>query len=358
MKTLIAACIFFCMTTLSLASEHATAVYEGTVLNEDVTWSGSILVKGSVVVAPQATLRIDPGTVVRFAATAAQQLPNIVVQGRIQATGTAERPIVFTADRSKPTRGSWGGIVFLSTEKRNLLERCRIEYSDIGIDIRFSAVTLKGVSVVQAQTALMAHDGVVQISGSTFSDSETGIDSSNSEFDIKDSTIAACQRGFVLNKSAVALASLKIMNNQQIGLEADDCRIKISGTEFSGNALGARIKSGEGQMTMSRFQKNRQTALHLVGTRMKIQRCLFADNSQDAVRTEDGRALLLNNAFNSNGGYSVFNAGRDVVSARQNWWGTTEVTQIGKKIHGGADDKNTGIVHVFPWLNEKPSLMP
>src|ERR1700681_3205247 len=119
-KTFFVACVFFCMTTISLAAEQPTEVYDRAVLTEDVTWRGSILVKGFVVVAPQATLRIDPGTVVRFAATAGQQLPNLVIRGRLHAAGTSERPIVLTSDRSRPARGSWGGIVLLSTEKRNL----------------------------------------------------------------------------------------------------------------------------------------------------------------------------------------------------------------------------------------------
>ena len=346
------------MITISPAAEQVTAVYDGAVLTEDVTWRGSILVKGAVIVAPQATLRIEPGTVVRFAATAAQQLPNLVIQGRFHAAGTSERPIVLTSDRSVPERGSWGGIVFLATEKRNLLEHCRIEYAETGIDVRFSTVTLKGVSIAQAQTALLSHDGVLQMTGGTVSDSETGIEIYNSEFDGKDTTVASCQRGFVLSKSAVVLAALKIMNNQQTGLEADECRIKITGGEFLGNALGARIKGGEGQIVMSRFLRNGQTALHLLGSRVKVQRCLFADNSQDALRTEDGRALLLNNAFNSNGGFNLFNAGHEVVAARQNWWGYTDQLLIRQKIHDVLQDKNTGAVHVFPWLNEKPLLMP
>ena len=120
MKTFLAVCLFFCMTTLSLAADQAPAVYDGAVLTEDVTWRGSILVRGFVVVAPQATLRIEPGTVVRFETTASQQLPGLIVQGRLHAAGTTERPIVLTT-RSKLLRGSWAGIVLLSTEKRNLL---------------------------------------------------------------------------------------------------------------------------------------------------------------------------------------------------------------------------------------------
>ena len=323
-KTLFAACIFFCLTTFASAAEQAAAVYDGTVLTEDVTWRGSILVRGFVVVAPQATLRIEPGTVVRFTATSAGQLPNLVIQGRLHAAGTSERPIILTSDLPKPARGSWGGIVFLSSEKRNLLERCRIEYAETGIDVRYSTVTLKYISIVQAQTALLSHDGVVQMVGGTVSDSETGIEIHDSEFEAKDVTVSSCQRGCVLIKSSALLAAPRILNNQKTGVEANECRIKITGGEFSGNAYGARIMGGEGQIATSRFQRNRQTALHLLGSRIKIQRCLFDGNSQDALRTEDGRALLLNNAFGSNGGYNLYNAGSDVVSARQNWWGGTE----------------------------------
>jgi hypothetical protein len=357
-KILFAAFIFFCLTTISPAAERASTVYDGTVLSEDVTWHGSILVRGFVVVAPQATLRIEPGTVVRFASSAAGQLPNLVVQGRLHAAGTRDLPVVLTSDRSAPVRGSWGGIVLLSTEKRNLLEQCRIEYAETGIDVRFSTLSLKGVSIVQARTALLSHDGVVQMTGSTVSDSETGIEIYNSEFDGRDMTVSSCQRGCLLRKSAIVLASPKIMNNQQTGFEAEECRIRITDGEFSGNALGARVKGGEGQIVMSRFLQNRQTALHLSDSSIKIQRCLFAGNLQDALRVEDGRALLLNNAFTSNSGFNLYNAGHQVVSARQNWWGTADQLPIRQKIHDGALDKNTGTVNVFPWLNEKPLLVP
>lgn len=357
MKALFTFCIIFFMTTVSMAAEQATTIYDGAVLTEDVTWRGSILVRGFVIVSPQATLRIEPGTVVRFAVSAAQQLPSLLIQGRLHAVGTSERPIVLTSDHIKPTVGSWGGVVFLSTEKRNLLEFCRIEYAETGIDISFSTITIKSVSIMQAKTALLSYDGVIQMSGSTVSDSETGIKLYNSEFDGRDLTVSSCQRGCVLSKSSFVLSSSKIINNVQTGFEADECRIKITGGEFYGNALGARIKEGEGQINMSRFQQNRQTALHLISSRIKIQRCQFTNNYQDALRTEDGWAFLLNNTFSSNGGYNIYNAGREVVSARQNWWGTTDSILIGKKIRDAVLDKSTGAVTVFPWLNEKPQFL-
>ncbi len=358
MKAFVTACIFFCMTTFVAAAEQTPTVYDRAVLTEDVIWRGSILVKGFVVVANQATLRIEPGTVVRFAATADRHLPNLVVQGRLHASGTAELPVVITADGVTPTRGSWGGIVFLATEKRNLLEHCRIEYATTGIDAWSSSLFLKDVAISQTQTALLAHDGVVQTVGGSVSNSETGVEIHNSEFDSRDMAVFACVRGCVLNNSSVVLAAPKISNSQQAGLEADDCRFRITGGEFSGNTSGALIRGGEGQITSTLFQLNRQTALNLIGSRVKIMRSLFTGNSQDALRTEDGQILLLNNTFGSNGGYHLYNAGAESVAAWQNWWGSSDQEQIGQKIHDSVRDKNSGTVHVFPWLSEKPQLMP
>jgi len=358
MKLLSLIFLILSILTASLASGQDVAVYEGAVLSEDVTWRGSVLVRGSVVVAPQATLRIDPGTLVRFAPSSTTQLATLVVQGRIHAAGTLERPIVFTPDSAKPARKSWGGIVLLSTEKRNQLEHSRIEYVENGIDVRFSTVTLKAVSIVHAQTGILSNDSVVQMTGSTISDSVTGMEIHNSEFDAKEITVVSCERGAVFGKSAVLLSASKILNNLQSGLEANECRIKISGGDISGNTLGARMNGGEGQLLMTRFQRNKLTALHIVGSRLKIQRCLFADNIQDALRTEDSFALLLNNSFSSNGGFNIYNAGTEAVSARQNWWGTTDQATISQKNHDAASDKRSGAVQIFPWLNEKPLLMP
>jgi hypothetical protein len=103
--------------------------YENATITEDVRWHGVVVVKGALVVAPQATLRIEPGTVVRFMASrGSRQLPRLVVMGRIEGIGTLDHPILFASRAAAPVnRGDWGGIVLLSSEKRNLLEQCRIE---------------------------------------------------------------------------------------------------------------------------------------------------------------------------------------------------------------------------------------
>ena len=358
MKLFFAISLIVCMSLVSAAAEHRSSEYTEAVISEDLTWRGIVIVRGFVVVAPQATLRIEPGTVIRFAKTANGHLPNLVVDGRINAAGSTEQPIVFTSDTAAPSRGEWGGIVLLSTEKRNQLDHCRIRYARSGIDARFSSVTMNSVSIDQALTGLLAHDSIVQISGGSMTDSATGMEIHNSEFEAKGIKISSCQRGALFYSSAVLLSSPKITNNLQSGLEISDCRLKITSGVISGNEIGVTIKGGEGQLFMTGFQRNKQTALQLHGSRIKIQRCLFADNIKDAIRADDGMALLMNNAFSGNDGYNLYNAGSETIAALQNWWGTTDRQEIRDKIYDLSRNKNTGIVDIYPWLNEKPQLMP
>ena len=341
------------------APDVAPVVYDGTTFIEDVTWRGTILVKGFVVVAPQATLRIEAGTVVRFAAPASKnRTARLVVQGRIQALGTAANPILMTSGRSTATRGDWGGIFLVSSEKRNILEHCRIEYAESGIDARFSSINLKMVSITKSHTAILAHDAVVQMIGGTVTESQTGIEAHDSEFEVQDATIANCQRGLVMNRSSLGISSVRIIDNKLSGLLSDNCRVKITSGEFSENGIGASFKGGEGQIRMTGFMRNLVTALHLQGARMKIQQCRFSDNNRDAIRTEDGQALVSGNTFSSNKGFNIYNAGREDVNAVLNWWGSANHSDIAQKIHDSVRDPKAGTVQLFPWLTEKPPFMP
>jgi hypothetical protein len=341
----------------AMAADPISVQPDGTVLTEDTTWRGSIYVKGSVVIAPQATLRIDPGTVIRFStAFGTSSSSQLIIQGRIQAIGTAEQPIVMTSDSSRPQRGAWGGIVFLATEKKNLIEQCRIENADTGLALFFSSLSLKAVSIVRAHTAVKARDSLLQISGGALSESDIGLDVNDSELEARDMTVSSCRKGCVLHRSAVAFSSVSILKNTFVGMEAEECRLKIFSGTVAENALGATFIGGEGQILATRFMRNSGTALQLSTARLKIQRCRFDDNRQDAVRLEDGRALLFNNSFSSNGGYNLYNAGSEEVNARLNWWGSAAKPAIMSKIFDAATTPATGRVLLFPWLLEKPSL--
>jgi len=88
-----------------------------TVLKNTV-WSGTVIMPEGFYIAPDATLTLMPGTVVKLGG-------NVGVKGRIKAIGTQNEPIIFTSlkddvkedsnkdgDLSKPSPGDWGNIEF------------------------------------------------------------------------------------------------------------------------------------------------------------------------------------------------------------------------------------------------------
>ena len=100
-----------------------------------VTWTADneYILEGLIFVNPGQTLTIEPGTVVRGTPGQGRRSSALVVArgGEIQANGTAEAPIIFTAlsdDLSNPNDliadgqpvvGEWGGVIILGSARTN-----------------------------------------------------------------------------------------------------------------------------------------------------------------------------------------------------------------------------------------------
>jgi len=345
--------------TVKSPDVRADLRYEQATLTEDVTWRGTVLIKGALVVAPQATLRIEPGTTVRFARVeGGLKKARLVVMGRIQCIGTAERPILFSSDAPTPVKGDWGGILLLSTEKRNQFEHTAVEGAETGIEAHFSAFTAKSARVALSKTGLVVRDSIATVELSSFSACETGIEVHDAEFELRDSSVSTNRLGMSLSRSSVVLVSASVTDNGQYGILAEECHLRISSGSISSNGAGAMVTGGEGQIFMTRFMLNKDTALRLGSARMKINRSLFADNEHDALRVEDGRATVWGCAFRGNGGLNLSNTGREDILAVQNWWGANEEKTISAKISDGSRDPRFGTAQVFPWLSSQPSILP
>ncbi|PLX82511.1 MAG: hypothetical protein C0614_06115 [Desulfuromonas sp.] len=86
-------------------------VYRDQLIENDVTWSGRILIDGSVKLAKGTTLTIAPGTEVAFVRRDldADGLGDstLVVEGRLLAIGTRKEPIRFISAAADPQPGDW-----------------------------------------------------------------------------------------------------------------------------------------------------------------------------------------------------------------------------------------------------------
>ena len=333
--------------------------YENATLAEDVTWRGTVLVRGYLVIAPQATLRIEPGTVVRFMKSAIlRQVPRLVVMGRLQCSGTEENPVLFAPNFAEAARGDWGGVLLLSSEKRNQCDHSRFEGAETAIEAHFSTITAKGVTISRAGTGLLLRDSVVALTAVVINDCETGLEVHDSELDLREGILANNRSGIAAYRSSLALTMVNINGSKQQGIVANECRVKLNACDLVLNVVGALLKGGEGQVLMSRFEKNSDVGLHLSGARIKVQRCLFADNLGDGLRMDDGRGIVWASAFSGNGGYNLANNGQEDVSAVQNWWGSNDEATIAAKLLASSIDVRVGAIACFPWLAEKPPALP
>ncbi len=94
------------------------------------TWTknNTYILDGRVFVTDGVTLTIEPGTVIKGKVRAAQDASALVIArgGKINASGTAAEPIIFTAEADnlngnlgQADRGLWGGVVILGRARIN-----------------------------------------------------------------------------------------------------------------------------------------------------------------------------------------------------------------------------------------------
>lgn len=95
-----------------------------TIVSADITtsttWSGVVLIQNKIYVKNNATLTIQPGTVIL--GDKATQGSLIVTRGaKLNAIGTVSQPIVFTSNQAVGLRapGDWGGVVLLGLARNN-----------------------------------------------------------------------------------------------------------------------------------------------------------------------------------------------------------------------------------------------
>lgn len=94
-------------------------------ITTDTTWvnTKSYVLQGIVTVKGNATLTVEPGTIIRGAA--GSEPPSVLLvtrNGKLNAQGTKSRPIIFTSNQPFGTRkrGDWGGVLMLGKAPINV----------------------------------------------------------------------------------------------------------------------------------------------------------------------------------------------------------------------------------------------
>lgn len=179
--------------------QTSTAIeISGNMSSRTMRASEKYILKGSVFVKAGQVLTIEPGTVI-FGDRATKGTLIIERGGRIEANGTAEKPIVFTSasPRNERDRGDWGGLVILGSANVNVpdpaiegitpavnyggtndadnsgtLNYVRVEYAGIELSVNNETnnITLGGVgsgtTITNCQTSFGGDDGFEWFGGS------------------------------------------------------------------------------------------------------------------------------------------------------------------------------------------------
>ena len=334
--------------------------YRDAILTEDVTWQGKVIIEGVVTVAPQATLTVGPGTVVRFGGgdTNSGKYPVLLVQGRLVINGSKERPVTLTSRFADSRKGYWQGVVLLGTEKKNLLENCRVEGAEVGLDASFSSVTLVNVTFAGCTSGIRLQDALVTAAGGGAVGCDTGMAIYDSEAELRDLYVSGNRSGIVAEDSAIYFAGGTTAGNTFIGMKATNCRVKIAASRFSVNGSGLSLVSSQGSVSGCRLTGNEEYGISLSGSRVKVFGNEIAQNGKTGMKVDDGKGAAWGNLFDGNGAFDLANTGNEEFRAMGNWWGGATAAEAGKRIFDRRIENGRRRVLFTPVMETRPTLAP
>lgn len=131
---------------LEAYGQNVNLFRDGLVITQDslLTAERPYLIYDSLVIAPEATLRIEPGTIFYM-----HDAANMVVHGTLLAEGTREQPIVIRGDRLDfilndvlpydRTPSQWGGIFFSGESYENRMDNVIVRNGETGLTFEQSS---------------------------------------------------------------------------------------------------------------------------------------------------------------------------------------------------------------------------
>ena len=307
--------------------------------------NGPYLVTGLYTLAPGYALTIEPGVHIRFAPSTAME-----VRGHLEAVGTADNPIIFTAaDPTNSSQASWDGIHVANNLGGNaIIQYANISHADSGVRVDRDA----GV-------------GPVNIYDTVFDTNSKAL-GYYSPF-----RVIVYRSNFVNNWIAADRAdkiiAYSIFQNNTYGLGSSYFptmygaeRMKVYYSIFTGNTVALKAGGGS-ELKYSVVQYNTTAVEQHAFENMDLLYNTIANNNNgigvSTLYSSATSTIKYNNIF-GNDNYNIQNTDSSDWDTTSNWWGTTSSSVIDGKIWDFFDDASLGIIHYLPTLTGPVDTVP
>ena len=273
------------------------------------TWSGEILVSKSLVILPWVTLKIQPGTVVKFKHNRDYKNPTkaglAVMGGTLQAVGTPEKPIWFTSDAEDPINGDWDSIFIGNSKKENIIKYAIVEYATLGINIWTSSATVSNSIIrwVNSECIYMERSNPVIEYNTIYNCGYNGIAMEQFNYDVKiryNKIFNNLYNTGIHGEATKALIEGNIIKNNRLGVTFDDFSQAIIKDNLIENNRDEGLhfaNSSKGELSFNKITGSKNGINCGQGeSQIKVRNNEITDNSQDfEIDSRTCQADLQNN---------------------------------------------------------------
>ncbi|MDM8526400.1 right-handed parallel beta-helix repeat-containing protein [Desulfococcaceae bacterium HSG8] len=309
------------------------------VIRKDTVWTldeSPYMITGNVLIKEDVALKIEPGVVIRFTTPPVQPMGYYIrVDGTLDAQGTEDNPIRFTAD---DIDHHWGGIIFTDQSKNwdetasegCILSNCIIEYAtgsfqEGGQDGSASVLCLFASPLIKNNTvryssgdAVRALGGFQKIISNLIHDNGRGIYLTSDGGLIGNNYITGNIQGIYVASSG---KNVEIKNNT----------IVSDSPQLGGSCIGIDLDLNE---NISEILIHKNHIKNSLGNAIAI-----AERAPDA----NYELTLTENNIENTGNLAVYlynwQSEKPVpIDMPDNWWGTTDTDEIDQMIYDSKND--------------------
>ena len=194
------------------------------------------LVNGSISVAPNTVLVIEPGVTVLFTKGSSFN----VNQGQLVIAGNSGKPVVLRSALDKPAAGDWKGVT-ITGENNSEIRNAQIQNAENGIVVENGNLKLEKSTVEGASAyGVYARNASLAISGGTFKNNKVAINLSNyAQAEIERSTFDHNDVALLnSNLSKSAVSSSKFTENETGLVNMGNTILKFNNSSIEQNSVG------------------------------------------------------------------------------------------------------------------------